>query len=1168
MKKYTKDELLSFTVDINEFKTAIRKSWGYVFKQLEENEIFPSKEMLLSLEDAAVYPFLFKNYVLDKKEYDFIKKSISRYLNTEAMNNFDNEDNDSFIEIDKGVSNVKEIIEETLSGNVTYGDILKSLKEGTPVLFTQEHNISLLENVLKDGYNFTYETYNEEEEYNEQDVNVDWVCSALLNSTDEEFDNMSPELAVKVAPYLIGRAYDNDKVKARRLRTSFLEKYYNNALDLNWYDEITKNTLTQVSTETAYKAIEISFKSLLKEYPEEKDNLKSNLKLDLISFFQSKLDIARINQITQNKFVQLWTSDDFAKSNNKEAFLNGAFYGKKKLYPKKDFFEVLPKGFSQGFNKDDAIAVFSKMSSSTEFHSVEMEDNGVVFLCHLINTVYPGDERLKDFNVTEFACNLLVTGEHNKVYDEAKLALINMAQEMLSLNALDNFQNSLNFFDVFSRNKYLQRNALIKEQVNKFFAPENASLDRAALFLFENLEFIDDEIKNKFINNLHPIDVKILREAGLEIDKEVVGNSYQKPADISNSHLYKKDIMTNYKWDYILKSNTYLNRLDVNEFISSKNDAKFLGAKVWRSSAEKNIVKLLKKSLANNPDYLPNFEDEDKDYLETFYKNVSLREFVPEKKYITYEEYIKNVQIIYQYEVTLAEIRDDLINNSNRKYNSYNYNNAPEYQAVYNKKSSFSEKIKDIPNDVIFKFYEEYVKRKDWERYYIEEHKEDRVFHFLLKNDVNKNLSKTDLDNAFGAILPRRNLWGKEFEDLKPVDVNEGTARVILSFYKHKQNDSGYQAYYEHCKHLFEDKKSRGVIVDVLKREYPEMIVTGVFFNLTHELPNEERINLLKEGLSVATIKQKAWVLNSERLEPKNVISPVTLDYDFCQKLRSANFNIEDKLLIMKIIKGPVEKTQFPSKEVLSNLLKAGIEVEPQREEIILSKDTIEANSSLIVFNEFLSDDYIEKNIEKIAKFSEETSTTWKYSISYLLPTRNEKLPYVVLDRGELIDEAVNKLKFKNELKVDFISGIKGFLNSKEDPNNITDYVSLTDKNFDIVMEALFDSTIFRHENSYITGDTKGDKAFKKLLKEGFMNEHLSLENKEILFNAVKMSLLSDKFLDGNIFNYKKSLLTSPDVVEYADVFGKKNEIDNIFAKFDEKSLIDDEEENINDFRI
>lgn len=1165
MKKYTKDELITFTEDKYEFKKAIRVSWGNIFKQLEENEVFPSKEMLLSLEDAAVFPFLFKNYALDIKDYDFIKKSVSRYLNTEALNNIDSGKSD-FVEIDKDSKEVKEIIKKTLSGNISYSDVLKSLKEGFPVLFNETHNIALLEKILKDGYSFTYETYNEEE-YDEQDVNADWICSVLLNSTDEEFDNISPELAVKVAPYLIGRAYDSDKVKARRMRTSFLEKYYNNAQDLNWYDEILKENLAQVSTKTAYKAIEKAFKNFLRENIE--NGLIFNLKGDTISFFKDKLDLKHINKITGNRFVQLWSIDDFAVPKNKEAFLNESFYGKNNLYPKKDFFQVLPRGFESGFNKEDAVALFSKMQSSTKFHSVEMEDNGVIFLCHLINTVYPGDERLKDFNVTEFACNLLVTGNHSHVYTDAKLALINMTLKMLTVNDLDNFKDGANFFEVVSRNNYLKRDKEIGIQINRFFAPEKASLDKAVLFLFEDLRFIDSEVKNKFLNNLHPLDLRILRECGLQVDISVKGNSYQTPADISNSYLYKKDIIANYNWDYLLRSPTYVDRINVNEFVYNRDVAKILGTKIARSQSSSGVVTLLKKSLSNNPDYLPTFENEDKEYLDAFYKNKDLRNLVPEKKYINYEEYIKNVQIIYQYEVTLDEIRDDLINNSNDKYNTYNYSNAPEYQAVSNKKSSFSEKIKNIPRDIVLKFYEEYVKRKDWEKYYIEEHKEDNVLHFLLKKDINKNLSKTDLDNAFKAILPRRNLWGKDFKNLKPRDVNQGIARVILSFYKHKQNGSGYQTYYEHCKHLFEDRTSRGVIVDVLKREYPEMIITGAFFNLTHEIPNKERINLLKEGLSKATMKQKAWVLTSERLEPKNIIEPVILDYDFCQKLKNEELSIEDKLVLMKIIKKSILKTQFPSTEVLKNLIDAGVEIEPKREEVILREKTIDAGSSLILFNEFLKDSYIEENIEKIAKFSQETSATWKYSLSYLLPTREEKLLYIILDRGEFMDEAVNKIKFKNNFKDDFLAGFRGFLESKEDYNNITDYVSLNDNNFDVVMDSLLDSKLFKHENYYMAGDTKGDKAFKKLLKEGFISENLSLENKEVLFNAVKMSLLSDKFLDGDVFGYKKSILTSPDVVELADVFGKKNEIDNIFSKFDENTLIDcEDDDNDNDVSL
>lgn len=44
----------------------------------------------------------------------------------------------------------------------------------------------------------------------------------------------------------------------------------------------------------------------------------------------------------------------------KKLFLNESFYGKNNLYPKKDFFQVLPRGFESGFNKEDAVALFSK----------------------------------------------------------------------------------------------------------------------------------------------------------------------------------------------------------------------------------------------------------------------------------------------------------------------------------------------------------------------------------------------------------------------------------------------------------------------------------------------------------------------------------------------------------------------------------------------------------------------------------------------------------------------------------------------------------------------------------------------------------------------------------------------------------------------------------------
>lgn len=1148
----------------DKFRKEFSRSWGRILMDLENNNVFPEKEMLLSFNEAAIYPFLFKNYHLTNEEYLEIKSRINLAKNLAQRNSLLG---DTPVEIEllgATDSNVKSHMDNNTQDIDfrLYENVYNAAKENITIPFLPEHNIVLLERLFEDG--ITFESTDVLE-----CMNYLWVESILLNASRSEFNNISINLVESVDHILIENLHVF-QISELRISPSYLKKLIasNKEFSLSDFKKVI-SSLPEDLMETAFKK---AWSHNIKKNSEDLHFITHPWVQEL------KRDENHFNLVKNgsgNKIVSLWNDEDL--KNNKALFLKNAFLKDKEELANISFwYNIKNKHFdwAKVYDKNDAIKWLKEVDSEQLLHKFNVSEQGISLsavgmMMHLIGSIYP-ENISEHYDIHDVACSLIeFTKDSNNAIED--LNVIKFINNVITNHQVNTYDDGVRLFTSLPSESELSSSFGSKgivENIKSIFIKGSASLDKAIL-IYEHLDLLNYVEKAQFIERLNPRDVTILREMGYNFDISVVGDVNAPMADSSNSSLFGPSSVDDVKLNSasksvknsfvvflshemklnksLLKSETYLNELEKISLINSKDD---LSAWIDASDSFSNNVKLSSVVRSAVSDYLTN-NPMSKDIVDILDSSGNFRDLAPKKEHIGYEKFMQLTNAV----VELKKIEKELVGN-----------NASDVSKIQEQVKEI-ESLYSIPKDVMEGYYQQYVKNKDWSRFAVLESHSHLILEGCASFDLSVSQTQELLKNVTGWNINTRFL-----NNLQAETFNEGQAALILSCIKKSlagDNDS-YHFNFDSMIDFFSNNSVRKLLLETVKSHYPDLMAFPQIFNLTQDYPVAERINALKEGLISLFGGNKEHLFYTSFSQSS--VFPENDSREFLKAVKEESWTIKEKLFIVSSLSRTAKKHTMSSEEVLKALTDFSLLDDRVVLELVHEKNNekIISSNSNGLFPEFFSHEYVKKNISEILDATDSLKIKWnsnRYSFVYQTEGSHSK----TFNCSNFILDEVNLATFNNNLKTDFIHAMRSYRDSTTlEGEDILSYVRMDDDNFENVLGLLSDFGSFENTNKYSSSDNMMKKTHQMvicLLTDAFTSNSLSNQNKESLVNIITMCAISEKFLSSHLFNYNgMEIFKNKEVVAVADIYNKKQAINNMFTRFDFD--LGDSDESDNSFKV
>lgn len=1141
------EDLKKIANDERAFNDAFRDSWGRILKDFETHNVMPPKELLLKIQDAAIFPFLFKNYHLDDKEYSYLKSMVNRGINQNSVNSSLEESNNS--KENKELSENDESVLEKMETGVSaidftvYENIVKALNDNSTVPYLEDsHNIALLNRLRDENVDFI-------KLIDEDSENNSWLSMVLLAASDREVGLMTQELICSVDVILANYAYGNNRASAIRKTPSYFKSLVNGYDHLYFSDF--KGVAHTLSDDDLVKAFSKAWKNDRNDLAPSDERLSVYFDKDLATLAKNSPKFSEIKKIVNNKVVALWDASDFKE--NKIEFLNGFLrINKHYIMPNKNFIDALalsePLTISDIYTKDDVLTIFNKLKVSEDIYERvdisfdESTFDSINLLTGLMSIAYPSDSApmLKIIN------KIIEKFEHKYSYTGVQDALANLAMSVLNKGLVGDFNDKEMFLRIINKNdgKLFRWTDSASSIIENAFKPEEANFLNAFLLISCKVKLKEDKI-DLYLNALHPNDLDMLREILPSFPDGIIGNV--------NARALKKEDLNGEFFDRdlnFLDSPKYVSLISQDDnVISSKSDFEEWLFALTRND-KMNVLPVIVKSLEKNPDFLPK-EPRLLQLLENYPETMV---FLPSKEYPSFDEYFKNINKIKSLEDEIRIIKE--------KSKSFDFSDLKLEIETLQNKNSIPTYLKEI-------YVSQAVKEKEWEKY---ASTSDLTFIFM-KNILKEDLTVSDVKSLFNLFDKDNFRLGRCFRDMNADGIKEKEAALLLSSVKKNIDIESYILGYEDLIPLMKNDKARKIILNVMLEDFPELIVIPVFFNFTYELSDKERLTALKNGFAVADNKMKRQTFKSSSNEDKKTGIKESLSKELIEEIRKVDWSIEEKMVLNVTLEDSVKHYTANGHELLNFLKEKEYKVSQASEHYLKNNSDEVYNSwelSSGIFNEFLRNDFIDRNIEEIdlAIQSLDAKSRYSYNFTVVLPELGGfKQDYI--DIGAPILKKIKTISIPHLIKNDFKQGLHDFLNIYP-PENITNVIKITDENMNEILEHVKSGLKVKNSSDFSDRDSYKifDKAVITMFSEVFTSNDVSPENKEAIVNIINMYSLSDKFISNDLLSHNgKRIFTNHNLVALSSVYDKRVKINNMFTNFDDKFLAD-ESQDFNEFKL
>lgn len=1166
MKKYTKDELLNISTDLEELKSEIRNSWGNIFLDFEENNILPEKSLLIEIGDSVVFPFLFKHYFVESDELKTIKDLINRNNNSNSLVSGTKEEKPLFIAEEK-IELIKDFLDKGADDFSDYDVIVDSIANKRAIEFLPAtHNLALLERLNRDNVGIIFDSYEIEDSNN-----LDWLLNVITKITPDEFDKVSPDLSNKLAFFMLEYLADNNNAKKLLSLPSFLNNFHKSYEFVNLSDFYDFG-IAGVDSEVVYESFK---RAWAREGLDKNADGVANINNKLLKFITENLDVVRVKEITGNSIAKLWDKADLNDVNVRASLLKKELPFRGGVLSSNDSYDV-NKDLYSVITREDVIAFFNRVAATADtdnynynyiyngnlnnLKEVDFSSEKLDLVAMLVSKIYNNPEGLNPFfNVHKMGSAIFDVMETDNWSDNLveNGGIVSLFRNMLQSEDFSQFENLRSVFKNLKNDVLFERK--FKKEINDFLST-NINFDKAliiGMFYSNDLELLE-----KVDLSLNPVDLDLLKEMGMNFSN-LRGNHNVPLSQKENNALLRLFDVDDPDTDLFVRafsSKVYKKRLA--RVLSITNKEKLSNTINLLSSLDDReqefLISIIKREITDNPHVV---DDLDKVLKKRISHYKSLRDLLPTSKTLSYKMFLSSMG-------ALNEIKG-----------AYPENDYP--PEIKEKISYLNDELNNIPQDIVFEYIKKFIDSDDWKSY-----KLNSRFDWHL----NKILMETRKKLDFNDIETIR-YWGKK-ENSTFNFVNDSTsltptgAKLLASIIENNLMSNNYSLYISSIEHLLDDKASRKRFFEAI-REKPLLALNNNIFKFSFNLSDDEKKTLLLDGLSELSgySKEKQAALTKTIMKSQNndklKLKPHPLSVEFVNDLKNSVSSVHNKFLLSATTEGIVPN--YMDIKSFLNILVGADKFSPKIEilfkEFQLNKEDLKRYKTAdekfrdlfelpygCLFPELINHKFVKENSVEFAEFVVNHDFNIKYNYISDFYVRGNFI-HITEGLEEILKDNVIKFKVKS---ADFFTGISFFMDSKLPIEQISNFVTLNDDNFDLFMQSVSLGDRFKKKNEEYDPNFLERKfqTLVEMVSKAFLSDELSDENKVFLLNAVELSTISNTILDNSCLgDFGKTVLTEKNVLQNAIIFKNKKHISNVFTNFNSDCIIDDND-NDNEFKI
>lgn len=1137
MQKFSKEQINEIVKDINLFKDIIAYTWGDIFVQMEDHQVFPEKSVLIELEEASAFPFLFKNYHLEQHELVELRNKVRVFREIDSFKN------SSLPNIEIDVPDNLEDGDETNS----FSDIeslIKAYKEEIPIPYLDLHNLSLLEDLLSAGCSFDY---NSSKHYNSFAYsNICWISKIIAKSSLTDIENISDNLCVALHDIVLSFSSENSCENTN---------YYQRFIELS--DNV---TLEDLKKSMEYSSLDSGFivKAMKKIYALKKSNLisegedKNVLLDDSLNFLKKVINdetLSVIKEISKNDFIDLWDKDDFM--NEKERFLKNAFY--QDYIQNIDIFsEKMPKDYLSIFDENVALNFFKNRPAGffdgESTNTVSLSKTSSLIVLRLLRLAI-NSQKNKEFNPSEFAFAVLsnVGGSDVLLMKEISETAVAVVKSFKDDNLIEN----ISFIKLFE-NKNI-KSLDYKDSVSEFLLKREISLPNAILMLATDVQWIDLNKFNAQLMKLHPNDINVLKELVEPLMSSVVIDCsgsveatpfnmkrfLDKPNRLIGSDLFSAFLKSPIMFKELLSLDYKLNDIEKLLMLSENSD--------------KQVSALLKDLLTNvfenKPELVP-FQSDKKAVLDILRSDFRLNGFLENKyKHLSYKAFLNKIEMLDSAECELSRLISDKQAEGVPKYRIEAF---PECKSLKKIITGLEKEINAQTQGNYLKNINHLIEDKVWERLSIPDFINKTIGDILLNsNEYTIDTFSSYVKKQDSLHFLSKECIGKIENGVQDIDMLKKVLILVdFSFSNNKENIDLSRI------KLNEDSKKD--FIYLLKDEFPHLLIIDTVFSLTKDLTAKSRCDFFELGLSSA---KDSFISNVNSLSNK-FAKNLENDDELIKEFRSRGLSPFQKLMVPLVFKQT--KFKYHKDDFVELIKTVGCPFNLKELEKSMKVELNGHNTSLL-FPEIFNHGYLKENINDYVRLA-------NLSINFKEPLWDLS---AIKANSDYINKEVQLKKIEN--LDNYLNVFRIALDSRLDEYELAKYCPIKDSNFNSFMASISRRKIDL-KSMRVSNDNQEcssvdfqnlSKHIELLIRNALLGDTLSDENKNTLVNSAKAFNLSKNLLgSSSVYPLSGSVFMSNSVLDATEIYMKNNLVKSVFATFEESNVLDDGETNCFDFKI